>query len=191
MADDVMRLFDDFAARFARGERPDAREYLAQAHDAADELAALIDRFLETVPPPPPDEDALVAVQAWLAGDPPLLELRKRRGVKVDGVVDALVERLGVDRAKREKVKRYYQQLETGLLDPARVSGRVFDALSETLHARVREALTWRPRPVAYESAFLRADAVPDARTLAYAPAAAAEPAEQDEIDKLFTAGDE
>ena len=30
MADEVMRLFDDFAARFARGERPDAREYLTR-----------------------------------------------------------------------------------------------------------------------------------------------------------------
>ena len=156
MADEVMRLFDDFAARFARGERPDAREYLAQARDGADELAALIDRFLETVPPPPPDEDALVAVEAWLRGKPPLLEIRARRGLKVDSVVDALVERLGLDRAKRAKVKRYYQQLETGLLDPARVSGRVIDALSETLHARVRDALTWRPRPAALEGLHAR-----------------------------------
>ena len=190
MADEVMRLFDDFAARFARGERPDAREYLAQARDGADELAALIDRFLETVPPPPPDEDALVAVEAWLAGEPPLLELRKRRGVKVDGVVDALVDQLSLDRAKRAKVKRYYQQLETGLLDPARVSGRVFDALSETLHARVRDALTWRPRPSALEGTYLRADAMADVRMLAHGPAAP-ELAERDEIDKLFTGDNE
>ena len=31
MADEVMRLFDEYAASFARGERPDTRAYLAQA----------------------------------------------------------------------------------------------------------------------------------------------------------------
>jgi hypothetical protein len=52
MRDDVMRLFDEYAARFARGERPDARAYLARAGSGEDELAALIERYLERVQPP-------------------------------------------------------------------------------------------------------------------------------------------
>ena len=43
----------------------------------------------------------------------------------------AVMGSLGLDPAKRKKVARYYHQLETGLLDPRRVSGRVFEALGD------------------------------------------------------------
>ncbi len=186
MADEVFRLFDEYAARFARGERPDAREYLARAGEGADELAALIDRYLESAPAPAADADARALSQAWLEGEPPLLALRTQRGLKREAVVDALVGRLGLDPAKRKKVERYYHRLETGLLDPARVSGRVFEVLAETLRASLADVRGWRPRPVAPEGVYLRAAApAPSAAP----PAVGDEPEERDEIDALFLEG--
>jgi hypothetical protein len=187
MADDVYGLFDDYAARFARGERPDARAYLARAGDGAEELAALIDRYLEAAPAPAPGEDARAAAASWLEGEPPLLALRTRRGLRVDAVVDALIGALGLDVAKRAKVKRYYQRLETGLLEPRRVDQRVFDALAETLRASLADVRAWRPRPIEAEPAYrMEADAMP----LQSAPVfAEADDPERDEIDVLFLEG--
>ena len=80
MSEDVMHLFDEYAASFARGERPDARAYLARAGERGDELGALIERYLERVPPPAPDAETVALAESWLAGQPPLLELRTWRG---------------------------------------------------------------------------------------------------------------
>src|SRR5687768_11797508 len=146
MADEVYGLFDDYAARFARGERPDARSYLARAGEGADELAALIDRYLESAPAPAPDEDARAVAADWIAGEPPLLALRTRRGLRRDEVVDALMSALRLSPAKREKLKRYYHRLEGGLLEPARVNRRVFEALADTLRASVADVSRWRAR---------------------------------------------
>jgi hypothetical protein len=181
---DVFSLFDDYAASFARGERPDAGRYLERAGEGRAELATLIDRYLERVPPPAPDEDAVTLAQAWLAQQPPLLELRARRGLRRDEVVDALIVSLSLDRKKRDKVKRYYHELEGGLLDPDRVDGRVWDALAETLKARTRDLLAWRPQPpaIALEAAY-RADANVALPSMAMR---AAEPPKPDEIDRLF-----
>jgi hypothetical protein len=185
MSEDVMRLFDEYAASFARGERPDARAYLARAGEGQDELAALIERYLERVPPPAPDADALALAESWLAGQPPLLELRARRGLRRDEVVDALIERLGLDRAKRAKVKRYYHELEGGLLEPAGVDRRVWNALAGTLRTRVEDLLAWRPRPMepAMDAAYrvTKLDAIPSGAAPARPPAE-----EPDEIDRLF-----
>src|ERR687895_755334 len=125
MADDVATLFDDYAARFARGERPDAR--------------------------------ARAAAAAWVEGEPPLLALRTRRGLRREEVVDALVRALGLDVAKREKVKQRYHELETGQLDARRVDDRVWDALSGALRAPVEALRAWRPRPRGPHPVYLRA----------------------------------
>jgi hypothetical protein len=191
MADAVFQLFDEYAARYARGERPDARDYLARAGERQEELRDLLDRFLASSSPPEPDEETLAAMNAWLGGDPPLLELRVRRGLGRDQVVDALTDRLGLDHAKREKVKRYYHRLETGLLDPSGVDRRVFDVLAEALHTHARDFLAWRPPPVSDQAvAYLRAEAIDANRlTEARARVAAAAPGTRDEIDELFTGG--
>ena len=188
MADEIMKLFDDYATRFARGERPDVRMYLARAGDGADELGRLIDGFLAAAPPPAPAEEAIAVAEAWLAGEPPILELRTRRGLRRDEVVDHLIAALGLDGRKRTKVKRYYHELEGGLLDPRQVDRRVLESLAETLRARVADLLAWRPQPLGAEAAYFRTDVlVEDALN---APAAAAPPAaeEPDEIDRLFGA---
>ena len=189
MAEDVFALFDEYAARFARGERPDARAYLARAGGGADELGRLIEGYLERAPAPPPDEDARLLSEAWLSGQPPLLELRTRRALTRDEVVDALIGTLSLDRAKRAKVKRYYRQLETGLLDPGRVDRTVFEALGEVLRARMENLRAWRPRPQHFEPAYLRVPSRPRAAAAAPEPPARAPTEPPDEIDRLFTAG--
>jgi hypothetical protein len=186
MADEVFRLFDEYAASFARGERPDARAYLARAGEGADELAALIDRYLESAPAPEADAEARALAAAWVEGEPPLLALRTQRGLKREAVVDALMGSLGLDPAKRKKVERYYHQLETGLLDPRRVSGRVFEVLGETLRASLADLRGWRPRPMQAEEVYLR---TADAATVPSPPASGKVPEERDEIDVLFLEG--
>jgi hypothetical protein len=189
MADEVFQLFDDYAARFARGERPDAREYLARAGEGADELAAMIDGFLQAAPVPAAGEDERVLAAAWIEGEPPLLQLRNRRGLKRDAVVDALISALGLDPGKREKVKGYYHRLETGLLEPRRVDGRVFEVLADTMRVSLTDVRAWRPQPQAIEAAYMRRDA--EAARLTPPPVTAGEDEESDEIDLLFLGGED
>lgn len=175
-----MELFEEYAARFARGERPDLREYLERAGEEAEELARLADAFLARVEPPEPDEEAVALAQAWLEGQPPLAALRARRGLKREAVVEALIERFGLDRGKREKVRRYYHEVETGLRIPA--EKRLLAALAEILHARVADILALRPRPLEAKPTYYRAVGAPPAAP----PATQGEP--EDEIDLLFRA---
>jgi hypothetical protein len=183
MADDVFQLFDDYAARFARGERPDAQVYLARAGEGADELSALIDRYLESAPAPAPDDDEVALAAAWAEDEPPLLTLRNRRGLRRDEVVDSLIGALALDRAKRDKVKDYYHQLETGQLELRRVDRRVFDVLAETLRARFDDVRAWRARPFEAQTTYARLDALADDLRL---PTVPKKPEERDEIDVLF-----
>src|SRR6266545_6355514 len=107
---------------------------------------------------PAPDEQAVQLFEAWQAGEPPLLRLRTARGVTRDAVVAALVKTLGLDEKKKDKVGRYYHELETGRLEPERVDRRVWDALAETLSARAADLVGWRPRrPEFPAAAFARA----------------------------------
>ena len=136
---DVDRLFDELASAYVRGERPDLPAYLVRAGDDADELARLVDVFLRTVPPPEPSQDDVAVMRARLAGEPGLLALRKRRGRRVDAVVDDLGVRLEVD--DRPRLKRYYQQLEGGVLDPHRIDERVWNALQAVFATSVRHLI--------------------------------------------------
>ena len=187
MPEPVAQLFAEYADAYARGERPRAEEYLARAGGQADELAGLLERFVQATPAREPDADALALTEAWLTGEPPLVGLRASQGVRVDEVVDALVERLGLDPTKRAKVKLYYQRLEGGLLEPSRVSRRVWDVLAAFVGPGSDELAAWHVRPAAVEGVYLRA-AEPAA-----APPQTAEPDAEapDEIDLLFRGGDE
>ena len=84
-------------------------------------MAQLLEGFVAAVPPPEPSEETVALIRAWRIGDPPLLELRRSRGLTRAAVVDGLVAALGLNPAKREKVAGYYHELESGLLDPGRV----------------------------------------------------------------------
>jgi hypothetical protein len=183
MPEDVFTLFDDYAARFARGEAPDLRGYLTRAGEGAGELGRLVDAFLARASPPEPNEERVALARAWVEGQPPLLELRTRRGLRRDAVVDALVQLLGLDPTKRAKVKRYYHELESGLLEPRGVDRRVWEALAGTLKAQVEDLIAWRTRPleplgeVYLRRAHASAEAIPFT-------ARSEEP--EDEVDRLF-----
>jgi hypothetical protein len=184
---ELFELFDEYAAAYARGERPQAREYLARAGPQADELAGLIDEFLQSSPAAEPDEETMTIVGALVEGHPPLLELRVQRGLRRDQVVEALVRLIGLDVNKKKKVAGYYHLLEGGLLEPRGVDRRVWDALAQTFKTRVDDLVAWRLRPAVEAPAYLRASG---AHAAMAAPARRAAPkGDRDEIDDLFLFG--
>jgi len=184
---DVVALFEEYAAAYARGERPQAREYLERAGAGADELAGLISAWLRAVPVPRPDADGTALVGALAAAEPPLLALRVEQGVRVEEVVDALVDGLELDRAKRGKVKRYYQRLEHGLLEPSGVSRQVWDILKKRIGAGAERAASWAAPPLTLgQAAYLRSD---EPLLQRLSTPAESDGGEQDDIDRLFTGG--
>lgn len=186
MAERVFELFDEYAAAYARGERPSAEEYLDRAGRDREQLSSLLDEFLRRAPVHLATEDDKRYLRLMLAEEPPLLALRVERGLRVDDVVGELIARLGLEQAKKAKVKRYYQRLEGGLLDPLGVSKRLRAVLADVLGASAEAAVSWTaPSAPAAPALMRRAD------YLESAPAAAA-PAEtaEDEIDRLFTGGE-
>jgi hypothetical protein len=182
VADLVLQLFEEYVGRFAGGERPDLREYLARAGEGRDELAGLVSRFLAWAEAPEPDEDAVAIAQAWIEGEAPLVALRTRRGLKRDAVVDALMARFGLAAGSREKVRRRYHELETGQLELGRVDRALLDELAALFKARIGDLLAWQPRPVSAQAVYHRANPAIAAQPLV----APASPAEPDEVDRLF-----
>lgn len=183
-----MSLFEEYVAGYEQGEPPDLRAMLERAgEEGKEELATLVDTWLQIVPAPEPDEEAIAVARAWIAGEPPLLELRRRRSLTREAVVDALLARFGIAAAKRERVARYYHEIESGLRAPA--DERLLAALSELLGSRVRELVAWRPPVIApgAEPAYYRAqEAMPaPAQAVALPPTASAE-LDEDEVDALF-----
>jgi hypothetical protein len=187
MNDKTLRLFDEFAAGFRHGQRPDVRELLARAGDEAGELAPLVDAFLAGAEPPPPDPERVELMRAWARGEPPLLELRKSRRLKRAELVTRLTGLLGLSRDREPKVARYYHELEAGLLPPRGVDARVWDALRELLGTDVRSLARWRPPPAPPQPAVMyrarqratRAAASFDMQSMP----------EEDEVDRLFRSG--
>jgi hypothetical protein len=151
---DPATLFDDWAARVARGESPDPREYLDQAGPAREELAQLMEAYLQAAPRREPDPETVELARAWLRGDSPLVELRARRGLRRDDLVDAIVSEFALASEKRGVVKGYYHRLEAGLLDPSRLSAPLLELLSRTLGVARETILAWRARPLAAAPAF-------------------------------------
>jgi hypothetical protein len=185
VAEDVRDLFTEYADAYVRGDEPQARDFLARAGDDADELGRMLEAFLAAAPRQSPGPDALAIVGAWAEREPPLVHVRASRGVRVDEVVDAIVQDVGVATEKRPKVKSYYQRLEQGLLDPSGVSERVWEVLRRLIGPLADAAVGPRaPAPIS-EAAFFRA-AAPLARGVA-SDAEPATPPERDEVDDLFT----
>lgn len=186
----VGELFDEFVASFSAGGDPDVLDYLARAGARRDELAKLLDAFLADAAPPEPSEEKVAAMRAWIAGQPPILAQRVRRALTVEGVVAALSAQLALPASALGALRVAYHELETGLLDPAGVDRRVWQALREILGPNVRDLAALRPAPPAAAPAFR----VSDADVLANdVPLPALEPeAEADEeVDRLFRGSSE
>ena len=186
MPEHVAELFAEYADAYARGEHPRAEEYLARAGGQADELARLLERFVRAAPAREPDAATLALTAAALTGEPPLVTLRASQGIRVDDVVDALVEQLDVDESKRAKLKGYYQRLEGGLLKPSGVSIRVWEVLKNVLGPRSEELGRWELRTAAAGEVYMRAAAPAPAKRFSFAHR---EREELDEIDRLFVGG--
>lgn len=182
-------LFDDWAARVARGESPDPREYLDRAGPGREDLSKLMEAYLQSAPRREPDAETVELARAWLAGASPLTELRARRGIRVDAVVDAIVSEFALAPEKGPVVKRYYHRLEAGALDPSRLSGSLLDLLARTLGVARETILAWRARPLEFQAAF-RDPHVKVAASLAAPTTPNREPDEDDEqIRDLFRSG--
>lgn len=177
-------LFDEYAARLARGEAPDPGPYLERAGTEAHELRGMLEALLEATPARPAPAERIALMEAWLAGEPPLLELRRRRGRRREGVVAAIMARFGLDEGRRTKVASYYHRLESGLLDLGPVHPGVIGAIAEALGVEREGLVIGRPRPPAVAAAAMHRAAGP---VLAAAAAPAPAPAAGlDEVDRLF-----
>ena len=190
MSAGVELLFDDFAARHARGEHPDAREYLERAGESRDELARMLDGFLAAAPVQPASEETVALFASLLPEEAPLLAERVRRGWRRDEIVDWIRERFGIGEEKQEKVAGYWHQLETGLLPVSGVSRSLREALRERFGEAAEAASVWTA-PVLHARVSYRR--VPNALFEMQAPApgapASRAPApERDEVDRLFVA---
>lgn len=181
----VRALFVDYATAYVRGEQPRARDYLARAGDGADELARLLEAFVGAAPRPQADADTVALVSAWAEHEPPLVSLRASHGVRVDEVVDAIVEEAGLATAAVPKVKTYYQRLEEGLLDASGVSERVWTVIRRLIGPAADTAAAWHAGPPPPQAAFYRAAIQTPATDAALAREIFAP--ERDEVDELFT----
>jgi hypothetical protein len=181
---DLETLLDELARRYARGEPLDVEGTLSRAGERADELAPLIDTFLVRNARRPPTDEALAYVRSL--DDPPMLRARLAKALRVDDVVDAIVAACKIRPDARPKVRRYYQQLEGGVLDPAPVAGSVWDAIS-TLLGRSRESLTV-PHAGIMPSAspMYRADRLFEPGEMPALAERLVEPEPPDEVDALF-----
>jgi hypothetical protein len=144
----------------------------------------MLDLFLQWAPSPAPDEVTVALMEAWLAGEPPLLELRIKRGLRVEEVTRHLLEAFHLDIAHRPKLQRYFQRLERGSLDQERVDRRIFDALAQLFDTSASNLFTWASAPRGAgpaDAPAFRSDHDP---TTAAAPAARDEG--WDEVDELF-----
>ncbi len=180
----VDELFADYAAALARGERPRAADYVDRAGVEADELATMIERFLQAAPRPVATAEESALLAGWLQNEPPLLALRVRRGLKRAAVVDLLLGLLGLAATSRERLADAYHELETGQLDPAGVDASVWGALAQILSANVYELAGWRPPPLEAKTAFRLSDvgAFPETRAVIRQH----REFERDEVDRLF-----
>lgn len=183
----TLQLFDEFAASFSGGNDPDLREFMARAGDEAAVLAQLVDSFLSGAEPPAPAPERVELMRAWVRGEPPLLELRKRRRLRRQELVKRLTELLGLTPDREPRVAFHYHRLESGLLEPRSVDRRVWDALRQALGADVQAIAAWRPAPIEAAPAY-RAGGPVEVYSQLRPESSAAAP-EDAEVDRLFLSG--
>lgn len=185
MSSGVRELFDEYAARFERGEHPDPVAFLDRAGDGRNELMEMIDELLRTAPAPKPTPEMVATMASWMEGGSPILALRLSRGARPSDVVDVLVTELGLDDSGRSKVARYYHRLEHGLLDLARVHASVFSALAKALRVPVAD-LVFPARTAALSSGALMRSSDEAEEIFEVLAESRSVLEERDEVDDLF-----
>jgi transcriptional regulator with XRE-family HTH domain len=127
---------------------------------------------------------ANAAVESETSFTAELRSARVRRGLTRSSLADALAASLGVA-VRAAKVKRYYADLENGLLDPRRVSDRAFRALADIVGISQDRLMdlrgSWRPTSEDASPVFARTTG--DAAVTDRTPASREE---WDEVDEMF-----
>lgn len=209
------RLLGEFADAWNAGERPRVEDFLDRAPaEGRNELAQVIETFLAIAPSPRYSEETMAELMrepAVLASVesargrsgllPSLLpRLRDRARLRRDEVVARLAAALRMPRAEA-KMARYLHELESGTLEAAGVSRRVFEALASVLGAPVEEIERAADAPglgggTGPAPAFMRSveafDAAAEPPAMGSAAPAARAPAgdeDWDEVDRLFRGG--
>ena len=180
----VDQLFDEWAASYGRGENPDPLPYLERAGSHADDLSEAHGRLSPAAPRNEPTEETLVLARAWVSGASPLVELRASRGVRREEVLEAVMNEFELPPERRAKVKRYYHELESGLLDPAGLDSRLADLLARTLRS-TRDAFFVAAQAAHRRPGFPR---LRSALPLEALPPSGADES-PDEVDVLFFSG--
>ncbi|HEX4520587.1 MAG TPA: hypothetical protein VH063_13485 [Gaiellaceae bacterium] len=191
-------LLEEFVAGWTAGEPTDLDALLSRAGPEADELARLIDTFLERAPrrePSQASKDVITVLATRLETDPPLLTARVAARKRVREVVDAIVTFCGLPPEADPLVRSYYQQLEGGLLNPAGVSERIWSVLADAVAPAAKKLAFegFTPKLFKTEAAFNRLAtenyAGPAGAMAAPAPA---QPADEitSEVRALFTAAE-
>ena len=205
----VDALFEEFVAGWSKAESPDLDALLNRAGPDREELASLIDVFLTRAPrgePTPAALQAVGALSARLAQEPPLLSARVSARKRLQEVVDAIVAFCDLPASAGQFVRSYYQRLEGGLLDPNGVSNRVWTAIEQAVSPAAKKLAfdgftPVLPAPAQGGMLFKRAaseDRAAPAAPASFAAASALIPgagaAAPDEIERrveaLFTAGE-
>lgn len=127
-------LYERFRLAYVAGEHPDVAAFLEQAPPAdRGSLGQKIREVILKEPAPEPSPETRQMVKAMLAGQAPLLELRKSKKLSREDVVAQLTKELSVAREKESRVEAYYHKLENGLLPLAGVKDKVFDAIARVM----------------------------------------------------------
>jgi len=176
----VEQLFDDFIDARQRGEHPDVGVFLERAGADREALGRLIDVYLVNAPVVPPDEEAIVLIEARLAERSALVELRERRGLGLAAVIEQLREALGLAISVRPRLAEAYEDLERDWLDPRRVQPPVWAALKSIFGLDVRRLVPAHP-PEPFEAVLMRRASAPEVLH-----DDVGEPAERDQVDELF-----
>jgi hypothetical protein len=202
---DREQLLSEFIDAWNAGDRPEADAYIARADEAdRDELASEIVAFISFAPTPSYSDETLSTIEAEVPELPQrgvlasLLQAARRRvGLGSSDLAAALVADLDLPESAQTKTASYLERLETGDLDGARVSRKVFDALGRLLRVP-REQLEGAADLPAWTAAaaapVFRASEPPmpaAARSIDLLADALATPgkARRDEVDELFLGG--
>lgn len=205
------QLLSDFIDDWNAGRRPRVRAYLARLPDDAsrDELAERIDQWLQIAPTPdyaaardairvhPAIEPLLAPGQANGGWATALPRLRQRSSLSFAALAAGLVDRLDLQPDDAPRAADYLERLESGRLDPARLSRRLLDTLGALLNVSadwLADLTGPGPRPGAPAGVLLRSDRTAehdprgDIELLSRAALTPA-PTPTGELDRLFTGG--
>src|SRR4051812_43114622 len=145
----IDQVLSEFIDAWNAGRRPSVRDYLGRLPDGRDRdaLADVLTTWLETAPTPRYSDE----VRAAIASEPVVAQLferadadaglwptvvpqlRSRAGLSIADLATRLVERFSLNRTDVGRTEHYLERLESGSLDPSRVSRRLLDAVGTLL----------------------------------------------------------